>query len=46
VVIIDESELAAGRFYERAELDALQLSGPISLSRRMIDWWRSSGSPL
>jgi NAD+ diphosphatase len=43
VITIDESELSAARFYERAELDALQLSGPISLSRRMIEWWRSSG---
>jgi NAD+ diphosphatase len=38
---IDESELADARFYERHELDALQLSGPISLSRWMIEAWRT-----
>jgi NAD+ diphosphatase len=43
-ITIDESELSAARFYERPELDALQLSSPISLSRRMIDWWRLSSS--
>lgn len=42
---IDESELAAARFYERDELDDLQLSGPISLSRWMIESWREP-SPL
>ena len=36
---IDTSELAAARFYERGELHAIQLSSPISLSRRMIDAW-------
>ena len=41
---IDESELAAARFYERHELDALQLSGPISLSRWMIESWRANPS--
>lgn len=41
---IDESELAAARFYERSELDAVQLSSPISLSRRMIEAWRSSAA--
>ena len=41
---IDESELAAARFYAREELDALQLSGPISLSRWMIESWRASPS--
>ena len=40
-ITIDESELADARFYAREELDALQLSGPISLSRRMIEAWRS-----
>jgi NAD+ diphosphatase len=39
---IDESELAAARFYAREELDTLQLSGPISLSRWMIDWWSAA----
>jgi NAD+ diphosphatase len=40
VLTIDESELADARFFERRELDALQLSGPISLSRWMIESWR------
>lgn len=39
---IDESELAAARFYAAEELEGLQLSGPISLSRWMIEWWRRS----
>lgn len=37
---IDESELADARWYSREELDTLQLSGPISLSRWMIESWR------
>ena len=37
---IDETELADARWYAREELDALQLSGPISLSRWMIESWR------
>ncbi|HEX8410190.1 MAG TPA: NAD(+) diphosphatase [Thermoanaerobaculia bacterium] len=37
---IDESELADARWYAREELDALKLSGPISLSRWMIESWR------
>lgn len=40
---IDETELAAARFYRRYELDSLPLSGPISLSRWMIESWRTSG---
>ena len=39
---IDESELADARFFGRHELDALQLSSRISLSRWMIESWRSS----
>ena len=39
---IDESELADARFYERHELEGLQLSGKISLSRWMIEAWRST----
>ena len=38
---IDAAELSAARFYERQELDAVQLSSPISLSRRMIDAWNT-----
>lgn len=41
-ITLDENELAAARFYEPGELDALPLSGPISLSRWMIEWWRRS----
>lgn len=38
---LDENELADARWYARDELDALKLSGPISLSRWMIESWRS-----
>ena len=41
---IDESELAAARFYRREELDTLALSGPISLSRWMIESWRAGAA--
>ncbi|HYC89322.1 MAG TPA: NAD(+) diphosphatase [Thermoanaerobaculia bacterium] len=40
-ITIDESELADARFYAREELATLQLSGPISLSRWMIESWRT-----
>ncbi|HUR79495.1 MAG TPA: NAD(+) diphosphatase [Thermoanaerobaculia bacterium] len=36
---IDETELADARFYAREELEALQMSGKISLSRWMIEAW-------
>ena len=39
-ITIDETELEDARWFAREELDALTLSGPISLSRRMIEAWR------
>lgn len=39
-ITIDETELAEARWFAREELDALQLSSPISLSRWMIESWR------
>ena len=39
---IDESELLDARWYSAEELDGLELSSPISLSRRMIESWRAS----
>ncbi len=39
---IDENELSDARFFGREELDALALSSPISLSRWMIESWRTS----
>lgn len=44
-ITIDESELLDARFYSAAELDVLELSSPISLSRRMIESWRASHRP-
>ena len=46
-VTIDESELAAARWFSSVELDAIagMLSSPISLSRWMIESWRSSSRP-
>ncbi len=41
-VTIDESELAEARWFAREELDAVTLSPPISLSRWMIESWRTS----
>jgi NAD+ diphosphatase len=43
-ITIDESELADARWFAREELDALMLSGKISLSRWMIDAWRATRS--
>jgi NAD+ diphosphatase len=42
---IDESELLDARWYAAEELDGLELSSPISLSRRMIESWRASHRP-
>ena len=39
---IDANELSDARFFERGELDALVLSSPISLSRWMIEHWRTA----
>lgn len=39
---IDEEELLDARWFERDELDALSLSGRISLSRWMIEAWQAS----
>jgi NAD+ diphosphatase len=39
---IDENELADARWYTVEELDSITLSGPISLSRWMIESWRTS----
>lgn len=38
---IDENELADARWYSVEELDTIMLSGPISLSRWMIESWRA-----
>lgn len=40
-VTIDESELVEARWFSRQELDSVPLSSPISLSRWMIEAWRS-----
>lgn len=41
-ITIDESELLDARWYSAGELDGLELSSSISLSRRMIESWRAS----
>jgi NAD+ diphosphatase len=41
-ITLDESELSAARWFAREELDAVLLSSPISLSRWMIESWRTS----
>jgi NAD+ diphosphatase len=41
-ITLDENELSEARWFAREELDALQLSSPISLSRWMIESWRTS----
>lgn len=38
---LDENELSDARWFARGELDALALSSPISLSRWMIESWRT-----
>lgn len=43
-ITIDETELEDARWFAREELDDLTLSGPISLSRHMIEWWRQNAS--
>ena len=37
---LDENELSDARWFSRDELDSVQLSSPISLSRWMIESWR------
>ena len=39
---LDENELSAARWFSRDELDSVTLSSPISLSRWMIESWRTS----
>ena len=39
---LDANELSDARWFSRDELDAVQLSSPISLSRWMIESWRVS----
>ena len=39
-ITIDETELLEARWFAREELDTVTLSGPISLSRQMIEAWR------
>ena len=41
-ITLDENELSEARWFSREELDAVQLSSPISLSRWMIESWRTS----
>ena len=38
---LDENELSEARWFSRDELDSVPLSSPISLSRWMIESWRS-----
>lgn len=40
-ITIDETELLEARWFAREELDHVTLSGPISLSRQMIESWRT-----
>lgn len=41
VIAIDENELVDARWFTREQLDDVELSGKISLSRHMIEWWRN-----